>query len=571
MNSPQHRKSRVRLPGLGALTLGLLQLAGPPFASAVPVSQQNVAKAVETWVRHVTAEARPDAVVERTEPYVEKGVTMAYVAHLANGGYCLAGADSLVLPVYFYCPKGTYNPRNPELRWMLRDTAERQRTLQSAAIKGGAAAESLQAELSRRARLWEDLASGKAPAGGGARPLGQPVPRGGTAPKGGPVPQGNPTGPVSMSVPLTSQWSQSQPFDDDCPTLPAGQTPTGANLTDVGCVATATSQLMYYWRWPDSGVGSGSKTYTYDGTSTPLTTPLASNPGIPSSFADNLSWANGVLTMKGWWDGSVLGVAQGFNSSDKAYQDALNTLYGRLTAHTKALTADFTVPINWSAMQDTYTNADAVPVNASETAVAQLCAEVGVAVLMNYGLDGSSTGNDQIPPALVNNFRYDPAAGDFIGPDTNQMVVDIQWLRPCFLSGWRTSDGAAHVWLAYGYNMGTSPWQFKMNLGWGPGSSGWYSFEDAPTGQPNNSNNLTNGMSAATGYAPLKVVGFVGASTPGDGSPNSPYQNIEQAIANAPDNATLIFQAGTVIKLPSVPLTINRPLTLKGYLVTITH
>jgi hypothetical protein len=69
--------------------------------------------------------------------------------------------------------------------------------------------------------------------------------------------------------------------------------------------------------------------------------------------------------------------------------------------------------------------------------------------------------------------------------------------------------------------------------------------------------------------APLDVVGFVGSGSSGDGSPNSPYQNLTQAAAQAPNNATLIFNAGSVNTLSSYPLTIDRPLTLKGYQATV--
>ena len=94
-----------------------------------------------------------------------------------------------------------------------------------------------------------------------------------------------------------SQWNQTPPWNDYCPTLPPGATPSASDLTVVGCVATATSQLMYYWKWPTSGVGSGTDTYNYSGTSSPLTTSLANDPKIPSDFQQHLSWANGVLTI----------------------------------------------------------------------------------------------------------------------------------------------------------------------------------------------------------------------------------------------------------------------------------
>lgn len=51
---------------------------------------------------------------------------------------------------------------------------------------------------------------------------------------------------------FTSQWDQGVPYNEMCPADPAG--PGGRCLT--GCVATAMGQLLYYFRWPDSGLGS---------------------------------------------------------------------------------------------------------------------------------------------------------------------------------------------------------------------------------------------------------------------------------------------------------------------------
>ncbi len=559
---PQQRRNRLHWPGLRTLPLSLALLAGLRWASAAQVSQENVGKAVETWVRHVTAEPRADAVVERIEPYRENGLTMAYVVHLANGGYCLAGADSLVLPVYFYCPKGVYDAKNPNCRVILAEIADRQGFLSRDATVGGATLKAHQAALSHRARLWEDLASGKAPAGGGAQPLDRPVP------PGGPVPQGGPSGPVSMVLPVTSQWDQSPPWGDFCPTLPPGATPAFSNLTVVGCVATSTSQLMYYWRWPNSGVGSGTDTYNYSGTSTPLTTSLANNPGIPSDFQWHLSWANGVLTIKGWWDGSMYSQAQQFTNASSvnpaAYENALTSLYNRLTSYHDTLSANFTTPIDWGAMQGSYADpSDPSPVNNAEKQVANLCYEVGVAVQMNYGVSESLSSDGNIPAALTSHFGYDPDAADTNPPNPDTMVLEIQWLRPFIMGG--SGPPGGHSWLIYGYNMATSPWQFKMNMGWGGqyDTPGWYSLDTVPRG-------LTNNMDHVTGLAPQNVVGFVGAGSSGRGSPNSPYQNIQEALSKAPNGATLIFQANSVNTFSSAPLVINRPLTLKGYNATIT-
>ena len=140
------------------------------------------------------------------------------------------------------------------------------------------------------------------------------------------------------------------------------------------------------------------------------------------------------------------------------------------------------------------------------------------------------------------------------------MVEDIQWFRPLVFTGSDSSEG--HAWVLAGYNKNTSPWQFYMNMGWNGSSDGWYSCDNVP-------GNLNYFQSQITQIAPENSVKFVGNSTSGDGSPDSPYQNIETALVSAPDNATLVFKAGSDNTFSTNTLTINRPLTLKGCDVTI--
>ena len=96
------------------LHLAVVFPGGFSMASAQGTLDRNEIKAaVETWVREWTPHARPDAIVESLEPYVKDNETCAYIARLSSKGYCLCGGDPLVLPVYLYCPEGSYDPRNP--------------------------------------------------------------------------------------------------------------------------------------------------------------------------------------------------------------------------------------------------------------------------------------------------------------------------------------------------------------------------------------------------------------------------------------------------------------------------
>ena len=52
---------------------------------------------------------------------------------------------------------------------------------------------------------------------------------------------------------LTTEWGQGEPYNLKCPTLEGEKTPSG-------CVATAMSQVLYYFKYPETGKGSSSYT-----------------------------------------------------------------------------------------------------------------------------------------------------------------------------------------------------------------------------------------------------------------------------------------------------------------------
>jgi hypothetical protein len=101
-----------------------------------------------------------------------------------------------------------------------------------------------------------------------------------------------------------------------------------------------------------------------------------------------------------------------------------------------------------------------------------------------------------------------------------------------------------------------------MNMGWGGDHDGWYSCDNVPHG-------YTISLDHTIQIAPQNVVRFVGATSAGDGSPNDPHRNIEEAVAEAPNGATLIFKAGSDNTFSAATLTITKPLTLKGVDVVI--
>jgi Peptidase C10 family len=544
-----NRKPLKLLFGAGCLVL-LLALGTPAALAAGPsgpFSEDQVRSAVETWVRTVPVEARPDAEIAGMEPYREQGEIAAYIAHLAGGGFCLAGADTTVLPVYFFSPQGTYDPASPDLQAILHEIAMRRQAAQRALSAGGdALTPALQAALEDREAYWAELIAGREPAA--------PV-----APASPGIPAGIAAEPAYLVLPLTTLWDQGAPYFDQLPIL----TPATSQHTLVGCNGTASAQIMAYWKWPVNGVGSACVSYPYryrtSWQSAVLNTPVA----IPTGWDGRLRYdaTNHVLQMNGYWDGSVYDAAEAI-SADAAYQTALATLWAGMTQAAQQPCANFgAATYDWSLVRDT----NSEPPDAAGNEAAKISAHAAIGVNSNLGIwfTGSYFGNDVA--GLTAYFRYDPDAlytanpgNGGPGADIASLTAEITWGRPAGLGGSGARGG--HAWVVDGYDKSSDPNRlFHMNLGWGGSENGWYTLDSAPLP-------LEHDMMSRVAPTVVKFAAASGAA--GDGSPATPYGNITQAVTSAPAGSTLMLQAGSEYGF-SAPLVIDRALTIKGFGVTI--
>lgn len=524
----------------------LLLLSGLFFSfeqtDARELGESQVRSAVETWVRHVTADARSDAIIERMEPYAVDGQTAAYIAHLLGGGFCLCGADDVVLPVYFYSPSGIYDDTNPGLEYILWEIETRTKYLRDGLRKGDADVLQSQTALNERASYWQELIAGSIP-----RKLDRSEP--------------TLAEPDSMSLGLTCPWGQGSPYNDLCPIL----TPGMDEHCLVGCTATAMSQIMYYWKWPHGGDGTGSTTYKYRFRNDWDEAPLADSVSIPASWAGRLEWTaanDGRLRMNGYWDATLYRSARSL-SNQADYLTALENLWNNLTTASTICTANFgSAAYDWSLVQDSHAD----PVDPGDEEVAEISYHAAVSIDTKFGVRGSSSmlldifGSD-VGKALKDHFRYDDDVVWWYR-DINTMTEEIQWLRPLELRGQRPDSvgGGGHAWVVHGYNKGTDPdRQFEMNLGWGGASNGWYSCDNITDPV-----NFNESQQHTTRIAPEGVVKFVGAGGSGDGSPYNPYRDIEEALSEAASGTTLIFKAGSENTFSSASLVIDLACTLKG-------
>lgn len=537
------RDRKIRLAAIRASIVCIMLVctcAMETGAKELPADQ--VGAAVRTWIRKSTADARPDAVLERLEPYQVSGRTVAYIAHLKGGGFALCSRDDLLLPVYLYVPEGEYDPENPEYKYILEEIAARE-----AALRQTGEMESLQQgfadEFARRRVLWKTLSAGAVPVRAETSPVLAPA------------------APEMIDLGLTTRWRQQYPYNSLTPFLT-----DSAERTLVGCTSTAFSQIMYYWKWPNSGTGTVSGTYDYRYRTTWDQTPLAANPNtaeFPGQWRGRLDWTSGSggrLWMNGYWDRSIYDQAR-LLSQDTAYLTALDLLYNRLTTASKNYTVNpGSTTYNWSLLEDIHAD----PPDAGDSEVAKLNYQVAVAVDTSFGVDFSGSDWWRLEGASggpAQNFSYDPDATYTNPKDLDMMVEEIQWMRPFGMGG----GPPGHGWVIFGYNKGLEPWQFKMNMGWG-GVSAWYSMDKVPLGIIQNHNHLTH-------IAPAGVVRFVGGGVSGDGSPKDPYADLAEALQNSPAGTTLIFKAGSdnTFFNGGTGMTINKKLTLRGIGVTLRH
>jgi hypothetical protein len=206
---------------------------------------------------------------------------------------------------------------------------------------------------------------------------------------------------------LTSSWHQGSPYNIACPMGDGGR-------TVVGCVATAMTQIMKYWEWPPSGIGSHS-----------------------------YYW---------WGDDSCGGSTSG-----------------------QQLSADFSDSYDWANMPN---NCDSGCDSAEQSALAELSYEAGVSVEMDYGACGSGAYMDDCMNAMENHFRYTPGMQERFRSSYsatswfNLIVDEIDAGRPMLYGihrhaivcdGWRDTGGLN---------------QYHMNYGWGGSYNGWYTVDN---------------------------------------------------------------------------------------------
>jgi len=205
---------------------------------------------------------------------------------------------------------------------------------------------------------------------------------------------------------LTSSWHQGDPYNLDCPIGQSGR-------TVVGCVATATSQILYFWQWPSSGFGTHEYLWSGDN----------SCGGIPTS--------------------------------------------------PQALSADFSDPYDWANMRDSCD--DATGCNTDQmNALAELNYEVGVLLEMDYGSCGSGANTTLGFFRFPYNLKYD---WSITGVSRKDYDLDgwFALIQEEINAGRLIQYGiTSHSIVCDGWRSDEITYEFHMNYGWGQQHNAWY-------------------------------------------------------------------------------------------------
>ena len=183
------------------LTLALAcALAFGSWAKTLTPAEALARAASDNGTRRVAAKVKADPQLVYTAS-TTVGEPAVYVFAKKGDGYMVLSADDVAYPVLGFADSGTLDVNNmaPAMRWWLDEYA--------------------------RQIAWARER--------GIEPQAAPAPKAGRR---------------DVPTMLKTSWDQGEPYNGLCPVL-------NGKRTYTGCVATAMSQIMYYFKYPEVGVG----------------------------------------------------------------------------------------------------------------------------------------------------------------------------------------------------------------------------------------------------------------------------------------------------------------------------
>ncbi|MDR3681739.1 MAG: thiol protease/hemagglutinin PrtT [Flavipsychrobacter sp.] len=248
---------------------------------------------------------------------------------------------------------------------------------------------------------------------------------------------------TSVAPLVTTRWDQTPYYNAMCPGT------SGASQAVTGCVATAMAQVMKFWNWPATGVGSHS------------------------------------------YNDALYGLQSAdFGATSYSFASMSFILTGLSTAASK--TAIATLMYHCGVSVDMNYNTAANNGSGAYVELAQ------------------SPTNDCAETALPTYFRYKPTLhGDVRAQYAseqawiNALETDLNAGRPVIYTGFGSDGG--HCWVADGYATSTTGTTIHFNWGWSGASNGYFSVDSlAPPalGTGAGSGNFNSSQAAIFGIEP---------------------------------------------------------------------
>ena len=377
----------------------LLMIAMPMMAERV--SPKTAQKAAQTFLNNNGAKS-----AQLTDLSKAAGFANLYI-FTAEQGFVVMAADDCVQPILGYSLDGHFSTNDmPEsFRWWLQGYSDEIQFAIDSKAKPSA----------ETAKQWKDLINGNSKAGRA----------------------------TTMVAPLIqTKWNQNKYYNNLCPAVSDGI--DGKAFT--GCVATAMAQIMKYWSYPSSGIGSHSYTWREQ--------TLSANFGETTYDWNNMA-------------------------------DYYEYYYVNGT--------------------DPYAQGLPEPFEVEISAVATLMYHCGVSVDMNYGgpsTGGSSAANYYVANALKTYFNYkNTAQHKQKSYNSTVYYTDSQWIamlkeelnnnRPVQYGGQDPNSNSGHAFVCDGYN---SDDYFHFNWGWAGHYNGYFSINNLNTGANSGEAGAGNGV-----------------------------------------------------------------------------
>ena len=398
INSSTHRQSLATVFFgflAGIFLLGNIALIENLYAESTTPEQAEIV--VNSWL---TMDSDPLSTalgmsVAKVDSYKDaQGVPVYYIVYLNPDGFVIVSAHNMVEPIIGFAAQGQYDPSeyNPLGALVSRDVIGRVTEALTIESQKGIGS-GLEDRFYDAQEKWNDLLNGD---------------------KG--IFQSQ-IDDLRVEPFIESEWGQSNVWlTHACYNYYTPPNAAGSNTNyPCGCVATAMAQLMCYYEWPQSGVGTGSY-WTWTGLLPELRS-LRGGDGNGGSYV----WASMILK-----------------------------------------------PENLGLWQDTYGQA-----------IGALTYDASVSVGMNYGASASGADTLDVATRLKDPFQYNNAvkgykSGNNIGSGLIEMLnPNLDANYPVILGIDGASGGHAVVCDGYGYHTNTI--YHHLNMGWSGSDNIYYS------------------------------------------------------------------------------------------------